>query len=66
MFVCAVLPRFFMAHFVDDDESLMTRLAPLSIAREAVLEMAANGMTSNDIGSKLGITERTRTTTSTT
>jgi DNA-binding CsgD family transcriptional regulator len=50
---------FFMAHFVDDDESLMTRVAPLSKREKQCLEMAANGMTSNDIGSKLGITERT-------
>jgi LuxR family transcriptional regulator, quorum-sensing system regulator LasR len=50
---------FFMAHFVDSQESLMVRVAPLSKRERQCLELAANGMTSKDIGSKLGITERT-------
>lgn len=50
---------FFMAHFVDNEESLMTRVAPLSRRERQCLEMAANGLTSCDIGTKLGITERT-------
>jgi DNA-binding CsgD family transcriptional regulator len=50
---------FFMAHFVDDSNSLMTRVAPLSRRERDCLELAANGMTSRDIGLKLGITERT-------
>lgn len=50
---------FFMAHFVDDNKALMTRVAPLSKRERDCLELAANGMTSRDIGLKLGITERT-------
>jgi len=50
---------FFMAHFVDHGKSLMTRVAPLSKREHDCLELAANGMTSRDIGIKLGITERT-------
>jgi LuxR family quorum-sensing system transcriptional regulator CciR len=37
----------------------MTRVAPLSKREHDCLELAANGMTSRDIGVKLGITERT-------
>ena len=50
---------FFMAHFVDHGKALMTRVAPLSRREHDCLELAANGMTSRDIGLKLGITERT-------
>jgi DNA-binding CsgD family transcriptional regulator len=50
---------FFMAHFVDVDESLMARATPLSRREHDCLELAANGMTSRDIGIKLGITART-------
>jgi len=50
---------FFMAHFVDNNKALMTRVAPLSKRERDCLELAANGMTSRDIGLKLGITERT-------
>jgi DNA-binding CsgD family transcriptional regulator len=49
----------FMADFVDIDEGLMTRVAPLSRRERQCLELAANGMTSVDIGAKLGIKERT-------
>lgn len=50
---------FFMAYFVDNGQSLMMRLGPLSKRERQCLELAANGMTSVDIGSKLGIAERT-------
>lgn len=50
---------FFMAHLVDNNKALMTRVAPLSKRERDCLELAANGMTSRDIGLKLGITERT-------
>ncbi|MFI4887174.1 MAG: LuxR family transcriptional regulator [Burkholderiales bacterium] len=50
---------FFMAHLVDDEPALMTRAAPLSPRETQCLEMAANGMTSVDIGLKLGIKPRT-------
>jgi len=50
---------FFMAHLVDNNDTLMTRVAPLSKREHDCLELAANGMTSRDIGIKLGITERT-------
>jgi DNA-binding CsgD family transcriptional regulator len=50
---------FFMANFIDNNRSLMVRVVPLSKREHQCLQLAANGMTSNDIGSKLGITERT-------
>jgi DNA-binding CsgD family transcriptional regulator len=50
---------FFMAHFVDHDTNIVTRASPLSSRERQCLELAANGMTSMDIGAKLGITERT-------
>jgi LuxR family quorum-sensing system transcriptional regulator SolR len=50
---------FFMAHFVDHGDTIVTRGDPLSKRERQCLELAANGMTSIDIGSKLGITERT-------
>jgi DNA-binding CsgD family transcriptional regulator len=50
---------FFMAHFVDHNKALMTRVAPLTQRERHCLELAANGMTSRDIGLKLGSTERT-------
>jgi DNA-binding CsgD family transcriptional regulator len=50
---------FFMASLVDTEYDLMTRVAPLSVRERQCLELAARGMTSNDIGDKLGITERT-------
>jgi DNA-binding CsgD family transcriptional regulator len=50
---------FFMAHLVDYEPSLMVRVAPLSVREAQCLEMAANGMTSVDIGIKLGIKPRT-------
>jgi DNA-binding CsgD family transcriptional regulator len=59
MLFAASFHDFFMAHFVDNDKALMTRVAPLSKRERQCLELAANGMTSSDIGSKLGITERT-------
>jgi DNA-binding CsgD family transcriptional regulator len=59
MLFAASFHDFFMANFIDDTKSLMTRVAPLSKREHDCLELAANGMTSRDIGSKLGITERT-------
>jgi len=50
---------FFMAHLVDREPSLMVRVAPLSPREAQCLEMAANGMTSVDIGVKLDIKPRT-------
>lgn len=50
---------FFMAHLVDREPSLMTQVAPLSPREAQCLELAANGMTSIDIGVKLGIKART-------
>jgi DNA-binding CsgD family transcriptional regulator len=50
---------FFMAHLVDREPSLMVRFAPLSEREAQCLELAANGMTSNDIGVKLDIKPRT-------
>jgi DNA-binding CsgD family transcriptional regulator len=50
---------FFMASLVDTEYDLMTRVAPLSVRERQCLELAARGLTSNDIGDKLGITERT-------
>ncbi|HEY1329228.1 MAG TPA: LuxR family transcriptional regulator [Casimicrobiaceae bacterium] len=49
----------FMAHYVDNAKSLMLRLDPLSKRERQCLELAAKGLTSIDIGSKLGIAERT-------
>jgi DNA-binding CsgD family transcriptional regulator len=49
---------FFMAHLVGEP-SLMVRVAPLSPREAQCLEMAANGMTSEDIALKLGIKPRT-------
>ena len=50
---------FFMARLVDTHASLMARVSPLSDRERQCLELAARGMTSNDIGDKLGIAERT-------
>jgi LuxR family quorum-sensing system transcriptional regulator CciR len=50
---------FFMAHLVDYEPSLMVRVAPLSARQVQCLELAANGMTSEDIAIKLGIKPRT-------
>ena len=50
---------FFMAHLVDYEPSLMVRVAPLSVRQVQCLELAANGMTSEDIAIKLGIKPRT-------
>jgi DNA-binding CsgD family transcriptional regulator len=49
----------FMAHIVDNQQALMSRVPPLSRRERQCLELAARGMTSKDIGAKLGITERT-------
>ena len=50
---------FFMAHVGDRRPSLMTRVTPLSPRESQCLEMAANGLTSEDIAMKLGIKART-------
>jgi LuxR family quorum-sensing transcriptional regulator LasR len=50
---------FFMANLVDTDYALMARVQPLSVRVRQCLELAARGMTSDDIGEKLGITGRT-------
>ena len=50
---------FFMAHLVDYRPSLMLRVAPLSPRQAQCLEMAATGLTSEDIAIKLGIKPRT-------
>ena len=50
---------FFMAHLVDYEPVLMLRLDPLSPRQAQCLELAANGMTSEDIAVKLGIKPRT-------
>lgn len=50
---------FFMAHLVDYEPSLAIRALPLSLRESQCLEMAANGMTSEDIAIKLGIKPRT-------
>jgi DNA-binding CsgD family transcriptional regulator len=50
---------FFMAHLGDCRPSLMTRVTPLSPRESQCLEMAANGLTSEDIAMKLGIKART-------
>jgi DNA-binding CsgD family transcriptional regulator len=50
---------FFMAHLVSRTPSLMTRVRPLSPRESQCLEMAANGLTSEDIAMKLGIKART-------
>jgi LuxR family quorum-sensing transcriptional regulator LasR len=49
---------FFMAHFVDSGPVLAS-VAPLSVRERQCLELAARGLTSSDIGDKLGITGRT-------
>lgn len=49
----------FMAHFVDQGIAPRQRGAPLSPRERQCLEMAARGLTSADIGIKLGIAERT-------
>jgi len=59
MLFSASFHDFFMAHFVDHDKEIVTRASPLSKRENQCLELAANGMTSIDIGAKLGITERT-------
>jgi DNA-binding CsgD family transcriptional regulator len=50
---------FFMAHLVEYKPSLMMRVAPLSPRQAQCLEMAATGLTSEDIALKLGIKPRT-------
>jgi LuxR family transcriptional activator of bioluminescence operon len=50
---------FFMAHLVEHKPSLMMRVAPLSPRQAQCLEMAATGLTSEDIAIKLGIKPRT-------
>ena len=50
---------FFMANLIDTNSQVMTRVAPLSIRERQCLELAARGLTSQDIGTKLGITQRT-------
>jgi DNA-binding CsgD family transcriptional regulator len=50
---------FFMAQVVDREAALPGRVPPLSRRERQCLELAANGMTSLDIGSKLDIKERT-------
>jgi DNA-binding CsgD family transcriptional regulator len=50
---------FFMAHLVSREASLMVRVTPLSRRESQCLQMAANGLTSEDIAIKLGITART-------
>jgi len=50
---------FFMAHLGSRRPSLMTRVTPLSPRESQCLEMAANGLTSEDIAIKLGIKART-------
>jgi LuxR family quorum-sensing system transcriptional regulator CciR len=50
---------FFMAHLGGCRPSLMTRVTPLSPRESQCLEMAANGLTSEDIAMKLGIKART-------
>jgi DNA-binding CsgD family transcriptional regulator len=50
---------FFMAHLVDYRPALLMRVVPLSVRESQCLELAANGMTSVDIGIKLGIKPRT-------
>jgi DNA-binding CsgD family transcriptional regulator len=59
MFFSASFHDFFMAHFVDLGETLRTSISPLSRREKQCLELAANGMTSVDIGAKLGIKQRT-------
>jgi len=59
MLFSASFHDFFMAHFVDLGETLQSRVPPLSRREKQCLELAANGMTSVDIGNKLGIKERT-------
>jgi DNA-binding CsgD family transcriptional regulator len=50
---------FFMAQVVDRKPSVMVRVGPLSPRESQCLELAANGMTSEDIAVKLGIKART-------
>jgi DNA-binding CsgD family transcriptional regulator len=50
---------FFMAHLVAREPSLMMRFTPLSPRESQCLEMAAIGLTSEDIAMKLGIKART-------
>ena len=50
---------FFMAHVVHREPSVMVRVGPLSPRESQCLELAANGMTSEDIAVKLGIKPRT-------
>jgi DNA-binding CsgD family transcriptional regulator len=59
MLFAASFHDFFMAHLIDTEDALLMRVAPLSKRERQCLELAARGMTSNDIGAKLGITERT-------
>ena len=49
----------FMANFVDEGLVPHQQGTPLSPRERQCLRMAARGMTSSDIGTKLGITERT-------
>jgi LuxR family transcriptional activator of conjugal transfer of Ti plasmids len=59
MLLAMAFHDFFMAHLVDYEPALMVRVPPLSPRETQCLEMAANGMTSIDIGVKLGIKPRT-------
>jgi DNA-binding CsgD family transcriptional regulator len=59
MLLAAGLHEFFMAHVVDRGLPPVSQGQPLSDRERECLIMAAKGMTSADIGIKLGIAERT-------
>ena len=59
MLLAMAFHDFFMAHLVHCTPSLMVRVAPLSPREAQCLEMAATGLTSEDIAMKLGIKPRT-------
>jgi len=59
MLLATVFHDLFMAHFVDRGIPPKQQGAPLSPREKQCLLMAANGLTSAEIGFKLGISERT-------
>jgi DNA-binding CsgD family transcriptional regulator len=59
MYLATVLHSVFMAHVIARGIPPLHQGSPLSPRERQCLQLAAHGMTSIDIGEKLGITERT-------
>ena len=59
MYFGTVLHSIFMAHVIERGVPPLQQGSPLSQRERQCLQLAAHGMTSIDVGEKLGITERT-------